>query len=157
MLQITKQSKEKKQDIPDERCLVYFYALLSELIAKNRKENNLVKIDTYIEIYSILLKIVFNNKDKESLKAKSIAVLQKNHGFENLVNELFEVKRTSSLISILKFIIYSKSPEDFKSDISQRSIDNLLESAISEVQTERIEALHAFVFMFEVSIFDKVA
>ena len=129
---------------------MYFYGMLGELLAKAFQENNMAKIMTNIEVYATLLKIVFLDKNDEVLKAKSIAVLKKNQRLEDLVNKLIEVKRSNALISLLKFIIYSKDSESFSKKSAQKSVENLLEATISDEKNERSEALHALAFMFDV-------
>jgi hypothetical protein len=142
-------AKGKKLNEPT--FTVYFLGLTSELIMKNLK--SVEKLNLYLNIVSNFLTSIFELQGQrgEMLREKSMGVLQKNGNLEEIVNKMIESNESIDHVKLLKFIIFAKNEESIKEKLSQKSMENLLNSLISENQAIRKEALRAFLFMLEVS------
>lgn len=130
--------------------MYYFYGALGDLLAKNiENERN---FDCYVTVLSSMLDIIFRLDDQKYgvLKGKSIAVIKKMGNLEEIVNAKIEARKTKELINILKYVIYSKTPENAQKKITQKSLENLLECTVHSDQSLRKQAFQVFVYMFEV-------
>lgn len=68
---------------------------------------------------------------------------------ETLTNSLIQKNASPELVTILKYIIYSKNSDNFQTNLSPESMENLLASIMSSDQEIRRSAIQAFIFMFE--------
>jgi NUC173 domain len=122
--------------------------MLHSLIEANKTNED--KVTCYVSILSNLLNNIFAlGYEYEALRGKTVSTINKMLALEVVINSLIEQKSSTDLVNILKYVIYCKNADSFQSNLSPKSMENLLCSVTSSEQPIRRSALQAFIFMFE--------